>query len=134
MSATSCTAEVAERVKLQKHICSSSADEVNEIKARLHIVFSSEMPPNTGQGDYSPTSVHKHTGISIKITLAFALITIRIPTLSPSNSINPHISKLKSLFNFGVIFIIHVYFQILLSLFSPPPSINVNQEGLLVLC
>lgn len=52
MSATSCTAEVAERVKLQKHICSSSADEVNEIKARLHLVFSSEMHPNTGHAGW----------------------------------------------------------------------------------
>lgn len=128
MSATSCTAEVAERVKLQKHICSSSADEVNEIKARLHLVFSSEMHPNTGQGDYSPTSVHRHTGISIKITqISLCSDYHQDSYFSPPSSINPHVSKPKSMFNFGVIFLIHMF---IFKFFSPllPPSL-LTQKG-----
>lgn len=57
-----------------------------------------EMLPNTGQGDYSSTSGHKHTKISIKMTQIspccdYARYSHFLP---PTDSLSPYLSKLKS--------------------------------------
>lgn len=80
------------------------------------------------QGDYSPTSVHRHTGISIKITqISLCSDYHQDSYFSPPSSINPHVSKPKSMFNFGVIFLIHMF---IFKFFSPllPPSL-LTQKG-----